>query len=191
MENIQGFLQVISGISEQTNLLSLNASIEAARAGDEGRGFAVVAQEVSRLADQAGNATKEIHGLVENAGLAVSRGADKVARLTALMEEMKSAASVTEEYGEGMAARLQETKQSLQEQANSAQNSDSVSTEVERMVREQADGLDSVVQAMKVNSNMAEQTVGSMDRLADASYRIYNTSKELQQLVARFKVPES
>lgn len=187
VENIQSFLKVISGISEQTNLLSLNASIEAARAGDEGRGFAVVAQEVSRLADKAGKATHEIHGLVEDAGQAVIRGYDKVEKLIELMAEIKSAASETEIYGEGMASGLLQAKESLQEQSNRAADSDAVATEVERLVREQSDGLNSVVQAMKMNSSMAEKTVDSMDRLSEEANGIYDTSIELQQLVERFK----
>jgi methyl-accepting chemotaxis protein len=82
---------MIDDIAFQTNLLSLNASVEAARAGDAGKSFAVVAGEVRRLAESAASASREVKELVEASLAAVNRGGDLVNDATGVFNDLKTA----------------------------------------------------------------------------------------------------
>lgn len=137
--NISAIVDVIKGIAEQTNLLALNAAIEAARAGEQGRGFAVVADEVRGLASRTAQSTTEIVGLVDSiqsgmhkAKNSMSAGRERLRSGTQLVEQ---AGTAMQDIGKALGESLQAVNtisQSLQEQRSA---SEQVAMNVERVAQ--------------------------------------------------------
>lgn len=173
-ENIGTVLDVIKGIAEQTNLLALNAAIEAARAGEQGRGFAVVADEVRTLAKRTQDSTKEIEILVE----ALQGGAEQAVNV---MEKSRDKAADT-------VNQAQHAGESLDAITHEVGNILDVNTQIASAAEEQSVTTEEINRNINNIQTIAEQTALGAEQTAASSNELTRLGEHLRSMVAQFKV---
>lgn len=217
-QEIGKIVAVIEDIAAQTNLLALNAAIEAARAGEQGRGFAVVADEVRQLAERVASATKEIATLIGG----VQDGVD--ASVKAMEEgatEMDSGSQVAAQAGEALSQILSAAKSVAEQIRSMASNSDGlresgsemiqllngISEVVERATAATAemqatantvnDAVESIASVAESNSSATEQVsaaaeemTAQVEEVSAATNEFGHMAEDLQQQVSRFRLSE-
>ncbi|MCU7514674.1 MAG: hypothetical protein HF300_19100, partial [Ignavibacteria bacterium] len=175
-EQIGEITQVIDDIADQTNLLALNAAIEAARAGEQGRGFAVVADEVRKLAERTTKATKEIADTIMSIQLEAREADSSMNDAKQAVEEgMKLTEEVSEVLGEILGGARKTTDVVLQVAAASEEQSSAA-----EQISKNIEGISSVTQ----------QSAAGTEQIARAAEDLNRLTVNLQGLVSRFKLEE-
>jgi methyl-accepting chemotaxis protein len=176
-DQIGKIIGVIDEIADQTNLLALNAAIEAARAGEQGRGFAVVADEVRKLAERTTKATREIAQMIET----VQTGTRHA------VENMQAGTRTVEEGVETTA----KAGQSLQEIIHAADQVGDMVTQIATTATEQSSTTDEVNRNVEQIARLTRESAAAAQQSAKACQDLSNLALDLQQLVNRFHLEEN
>jgi methyl-accepting chemotaxis protein len=175
-DQIGEIIGVIDDIADQTNLLALNAAIEAARAGEQGRGFAVVADEVRKLAERTTKATKEITDMIRSIQNE-TKGA--VTSMEQGIKQVESGRVLASQAGESLGAILgyaQRVREMIQQVASAGEQQSQAAEEIARSV----EGIAEVTKQSTLGAEQSASAAEELNRQADG----------LQQMVARFKTSE-
>lgn len=186
-QKMMGIIEIINDISDRINLLSLNAAIEAARAGDAGRGFAVVADEISKLADQTSSSIKDIDSLIKLNKEEIVHGMETVIKS---MEILGNITRQISSISESMQSIFKSTENQIKIKSDIGVQIDflqTLSSQIKISAEEQKNAFQEIVKGITEVSTIAQSTASAAEQVSGNSGAISQLSKEISETVGSFR----